>query len=149
MHTAVVCLSALSSCYEIRVERQWNLLLGYKTEVAQGKMVMWPACRRGSAGVTIAAKLNSGLFQSWVRGMQTTQRLETLRRTLSLFVKPLGAQSTAVMRPGHAAVQQQEFLIPQIPACRVCMSLWSLHTVGPKLVGSNVSKWAVCECRAW
>lgn len=32
-----VCLSVLSSCYEIRGEHQRNLLPGYKTEAAQGK----------------------------------------------------------------------------------------------------------------
>lgn len=34
---AAACLSVLSSCYEIRGEHKRNLLLGYKTEAAQGK----------------------------------------------------------------------------------------------------------------
>lgn len=55
-------------------------------------------------GVTIAAKLAFRPFPELGRGYADDQGTEDLGRTLSLFVKLLGAQSTAVKRPRHAAV---------------------------------------------
>lgn len=58
--------------------------------------------------VTIAAKLAFRPFPGLFLGYADDPGTGDLRRTLSLFVKLLGAQATAVRRPRHAAVWQQE-----------------------------------------
>lgn len=55
-------------------------------------------------GVTIAAKLAFRPFPELGSGYADNLGAGDLGRTLSLFVKLLGAQSTAVKRPRHAAV---------------------------------------------
>lgn len=55
-------------------------------------------------GVTIAAKLAFRPFPELGSGYADDLGARDLGRTLSLFVKLLGAQSTAVRRPRHAAV---------------------------------------------
>lgn len=58
--------------------------------------------------VTIAAKLAFRPFPGLFSGYADDPGAGVLGRTLSLFVKLLGAQATAVRRPRHAAVWQQE-----------------------------------------
>lgn len=58
--------------------------------------------------VTIAAKLAFRPFPGLFSGYADDLGTGVLGRTLSLFVKLLGAQATAVRRPRHAAVWQQE-----------------------------------------
>lgn len=58
------------------------------------------ACR----GVTIAVKLAFRPLPELGSGYADDLGARDLGKTLSLFVKLLGAQSTAVRRPRHAAV---------------------------------------------
>lgn len=55
-------------------------------------------------GVTIAAKLAFRPFPEPFWGNADDREAGDFGRTLSLFVELLGAQSTAVKRPRHAAV---------------------------------------------